>query len=91
MNIGRERLETEEKTWENDGKSRKIHGKSMVSTCFVHVSWRCRAETSQEEAMPGSQQLTAPLTVEERRLIDLLQSMAAKAAQRFHSMSRSKG
>lgn len=41
----------------------------------------------QEEAMPGSQNLTAPLTVDERKHLDLLQSMAAKAAQRFPSMS----
>jgi len=41
----------------------------------------------EEEAMPGSQNLTAPLSVDERKLVDLLQSMAAKAAQRFPSMS----
>lgn len=42
---------------------------------------------AEEEAVPGTENLTAPLTVDERKLVDLLQSMAAKAAQRFPSMS----
>ncbi|CAJ1437648.1 unnamed protein product, partial [Effrenium voratum] len=42
---------------------------------------------AEEEAVPGNEKLTKPLSVEERKLLELVQSMAAKAAQRFPSMS----